>query len=151
MEDKKTDEIYDETQMLSMGYSPYKQRTNYNIVFKKLIRSVLGFANYKIDFTLFNIEKPCTIYDVYKNLKKIKKGSWYRDVVYIRDTINGVPWVDQINGETLWIIWEQFVRFQPRRRCPQSFLLFNLLKLHGYDDIAENNIIKNKQWTRYKL
>jgi len=152
MEDNKTDHLYNESEMLSMGYSPYKQCINYHIVFKKLIKSILGFTNYKIDFTLFNhLKKPCSIYDVYKDLKKIKKSCWYKDVVYIRDKINDVPWVDQINSETLWIIQNQFVRFQPRRKCPQSFLLYNLLKLHGYDEIAENNIIKNKQWNKYRL
>ena len=143
---------YTEQQMLSQGRVVINNKINYHTLFRKMMFEILGYKKNNIDFTIFSdIPIPCDINEVYKKLKSLKKHSLYKHIVYIRNTLNGVEWKDEISDTTMWIMSQQFAKFQPQRRCPQNYLIYNLLKLHGYDEIAENGILKNKRWSSYRL
>ena len=145
------DDYYTESEMSAQGRPLVKQNVNYSRIYRKLIFSILGHKpNIDIDFKRLSTALPKGMTDVnkiYTILKKNKLNMYYRSVVYIRNTMNGIS--NTIDTTISEHMERAFVLIQPHRNgIPQNFIIYKFLEAHGLKDLM-NNIIKNTQWKNY--
>lgn len=150
---KSTDpaDYYTEIEMSAQGRPLVKQNVNYSRIYRKLLFSILGHKpNIDIDFKRLSTIIPNDMKDVnkiYTILKKNKLNIYYRNVVYIRNTMNGIS--NTIDPTISEHMERAFVLIQPHRNgIPQNFIIYKFLQSHGLTDLM-NNIVKNTQWKNY--
>ena len=150
---KSTDpeDYYTEIEMSSQGRPLVKQNVNYSRIYRKLMFSILGHKpDLDIDFKRLSTIIPKGMTDVnkiYRILKKNKLNIYYRNVVYIRNTMNEIT--NTIDTTISEHMERAFVLIQSHRDgIPQNFIIYKFLEAHGLKDLM-NNIIKNTQWKNY--
>jgi len=150
---KSTDpeDYYTEIEMSAQGRPLVKQNVNYSRIYRKLMFSLLGHKpDIDIDFKRLSKIIPkglMNVNKIYAILKKNKLNIYYRNVVYIRNTINEIT--NTIDSQINQYMERAFVLIQPHRAgIPQNFIIYKFLEAHGLKDLM-NNIIKNTQWKNY--